>query len=158
MRYLATPAAASLFALALSACEDAPSTDIEQSPSIVAEGEAPELSGEDTFDGGVPDAGNDVLFRAVGQEPGWIVRIYENEIVYEADYGQRTVRALTPEPEETEDGRRYVTNRLTVEIVEESCTDSMSGAGYAAQVTVTEGERTVQGCGGEQLSGPDEGA
>ena len=144
------PIFASLAALALISCEgNAPAPEDDA---------AAELSGDDTFVETEEAPDEEVLFRAVGQEPGWIVRIYEDEIVYEADYGERTVRALTPEPEETENGRRYVTERVTVEIVDESCSDTMSGAGYAAQVTITEGERTLQGCGGEQLSGPDEGA
>lgn len=123
---------------------------------MVTDDEAVELSDGDTFDDELPGADDAVIFRAVGQEPGWIVRIYEDEIVYEADYGERTVRARTPEPEETEDGRRYITNRLTVEIVDASCSDAMSGAGYSARVTITEGERSVSGCGGERTSAPGE--
>ncbi len=152
MRTLAATAIAAL--LALTACEDSVSTDIQESPSIVTEDGAPELSGDDTF---AADPAVAPLFRGVGQEPGWIVRIYEDEIVYEADYGERTVRVPTPDAEETEDGRRYVTGQLTVEIVDDECADTMSGARYSAQVTITEGERSVRGCGGEQYRQPGPG-
>lgn len=136
-------------ALALSACEDAPSTSVEDSPSIVAEDEAGDGDWAPT---------SPPIFRGVGQEPGWIVRIYPDYIVYEADYGERTVRVRTPEAAASEDTVRYVTDELTVEIADGECADVMSGARYGASVTVIEDGRSLSGCGGEELSGPEEGA
>lgn len=139
--------AAAATALALSACEDAPSTSVEDSPSIVAEDEAGDADWAST---------SPPIFRGVGQEPGWIVRIYPDYIVYEADYGERTVRVRTPEAEAGEDTVRYVTDELTVEIADGECADVMSGARYGASVTVIEDGRSLSGCGGEELASAEE--
>ncbi|WP_298017206.1 hypothetical protein [uncultured Parasphingopyxis sp.] len=139
--------AAAATALALSACEDAPSTSVEDTPSIVAEDDAGDADWAPT---------SPPIFRGVGQEPGWIVRIYPDYIVYEADYGERTVRVRTPEAEAGEDTVRYVTDELTVEIADGECADVMSGARYGASVTVIEDGRSLSGCGGEELASAEE--
>lgn len=123
-------------ALMIAACDETPDTSITDSPSIVTEDEAQQAEQEP-------------IFRGVGQEPGWTVRIYPDVISYEADYGERNVTVPTPEVEEFGEGRRYETPALTVEIREEPCSDAMSGAPYPATVTITEsGRPPVQGCGG----------
>lgn len=124
--------------LVLGGCEGELSSDVQDSPSIVAEDETPAAEDEET-----------PIFRAVGQEPGWIVRIYDDIMTYEADYGERRVTVNTPEAEEFDGGRRYVTDALIVEIMDTDCNDSMSGAAYPASVIVTEDGRVpLQGCGG----------
>jgi uncharacterized membrane protein len=120
------------------ACEEVPDTSIQDSPSIVTENERQQ-------------AEEAPVFRAVGQEPGWILRIFRDIVTYEADYGERTITVNTPAVEEFEGGRRYETEALIVEIRDESCNDAMSGAPYPATVTVTEsGRPPLQGCGGPQ--------
>lgn len=122
--------------LALAGCEGELSSDVQDSPSIVAEDESAE-------------AEEMPIFRAVGQEPGWIVRIYDDVITYDADYGERRVTARTPEVEEFDGGRRYENDSIIVEILDQPCSDVMSGAAYPAKVTVTEtGRSPVEGCGG----------
>ncbi len=129
--------AAAAIALPLSACEDFSDPAITDSPSIVTDDEA-------------ANAEPEPFFRGVGQEPGWFLRIYDDVIVYEADYGERRVTARTPELETFEGGRRFENDSITVEILDEPCTDAMSGAGYPAIVTITErGSAPVQGCGGD---------
>ncbi|MBC2777912.1 hypothetical protein [Parasphingopyxis marina] len=131
-------AAAALLACAalLAACDETPQASVQDSPSIVTEEEAQQ-------------AEQQPIFRAVGQEPGWTVHIYPDVISYRADYGERTVTVPTPEVTEFGGGRRYETQALTVEILEDPCSDAMSGAYYPATVTVTEnGRPLVQGCGG----------
>ncbi|QLC24106.1 hypothetical protein HFP57_03040 [Parasphingopyxis algicola] len=132
-RLLAGLSAATL--LTLTACEE--QLDVSESPSIVAEGEAAAAEPEP-------------MFRGVGQEPGWFLRIYDDVIVYEADYGERRVTARTPEVEPFDGGRRYENDSITVEILDRPCTDTMSGAPYPAVVTITErGSPPVEGCGGD---------
>lgn len=136
MRPSVSAALLTVSALTLAGCEGELSTDIQDSPSIVAEDEG-------TEEQEMP------VFRAIGQEPGWIVRIYDDIIVYEADYGERRVTVNTPEVEEIGGGRRYVTDALIVEIMDTACNDSMSGAPYPASVIITEdGRAPLQGCGG----------
>ncbi|MGP1354193.1 MAG: hypothetical protein ACTS1Z_12805 [Parasphingopyxis sp.] len=128
-------AAIAFAAIPLSACEEPAETDAAETPEVAAEEATPEA---------------EPIFTGVGQEPGWFLRIYDDVIVYEADYGERRVTARTPEMEEFDGGRRYENDSILVEILDEPCTDSMSGAPYPAIVTITErGSPPVQGCGGD---------
>lgn len=122
--------------LALAGCEGELSSDVQDSPSIITEEES-------AAEQDMP------IFRAIGQEPGWIVRIYPDITVYEAEYGERRVTVNTPEVEDIGGGRRYVTDALIVEIMDTACSDAMSGAEYPASVIITEeGRAPLQGCGG----------
>jgi heat shock protein HslJ len=87
-------------------------------------------------------------YRALGQEPGWIVTIAEGRIDYVGDYGETRISAPRPDPRPTFNGRRYETLRLIVDISYARCQDTMSGHGYAHQVMVIADGRTVRGCGG----------
>jgi membrane-bound inhibitor of C-type lysozyme/uncharacterized membrane protein len=93
-----------------------------------------------------------VDFRAVGNEPGWLLEIRRGrDLLYVGDYGSQ--RVVTPYPEEQRDGdsRRYhaVTeaNELIVEITATPCFDTMSGEGFQAAVNLTVNGRTLRGCG-----------
>jgi len=91
-----------------------------------------------------------VDFRAVGQEPGWQLEIQqERNLLLVVDYGSRRILEPTPEPELTEEGERYRTSdgRVQVEIITESCADTMSGARYTHRVSVQLDGRTYRGCG-----------
>lgn len=87
-------------------------------------------------------------YEARGQEPGGHLRIHEGRIDYQGNYGEVRITEPRPEPQATGNGRRYRTGRLTVDIVYSRCNDSMSGWGYAHQVTVTADGVTFSGCGG----------
>ena len=98
-------------------------------------------------------------FRAVGQEPGWELRMRRDletavgqraRFVY--DYGQQEA-TLVPREQATE-GRRTVFRgsstdgrpfEMTLEV--RSCSDAMSGETYETTVTVTLGGETFRGCG-----------
>lgn len=98
-----------------------------------------------------------VDFRALGQEPGWILEIHRGDsIVLRYDYGRRRAVAPAPRPEAPDGaeptGRRvYRTSAggrtLTVSIEEEPCRDAMSGFGFPATVTVRLEEIRLRGCG-----------
>ena len=94
-------------------------------------------------------------FRAVGQEPGWLLEIRNGrEIRLITDYGADT--AVTPVPPAGTDSatgaRTYhaVTGAhdLQVLIQPAACTDAMSGEPYETTVTVTLDGRANHGCGG----------
>jgi len=89
-------------------------------------------------------------YVARGQEPGWLLRIEKGRIDYQGNYGETRIELPAPAPEKTPNGRRYVTDRLTVTIAYERCNDAMSGHGYAHKVTVTADGETYDGCGGER--------
>ena len=87
-------------------------------------------------------------YRALGQEPGWNVTIADGRIDYVGDYGETRITVARPEPRPTFNGRRYETQRLTVDITYARCNDSMSGFGFEHQVTVIADGTSVRGCGG----------
>ena len=89
-------------------------------------------------------------YQARGHEPGWHLRIHNGRLDYSGDYGEVRITQLRPEPRPTANGRRYETERLTVEIVRRRCNDTMSGHGYEHRVTVTADRRSFSGCGGER--------
>ena len=96
--------------------------------------------------------GRGVDFRAVGQEPGWLLEIDNERGMHLAyDYGEKT--ATAPLPARTVDGSRTTyaaktdAHELTVVIDAQPCQDVMSGESFAATVTVRIDGRTPTGCG-----------
>lgn len=94
-----------------------------------------------------------VDFRAIGQEPGWLLDIYtQDRIVLEWDYGeQRAEFPLTEPTYPLEGAARYETqsngHMLAVIIRRFPCQDAMSGEAFPASVEVSIDGRTLQGCG-----------
>jgi uncharacterized membrane protein len=87
-------------------------------------------------------------YSALGQEPGWSLRIGGGRIDYSGNYGEVKINVARPEPRPSANGRRYVTPRLTVEIAYARCNDAMSGFGFEHRVTVIADGETYKGCGG----------
>jgi uncharacterized membrane protein len=92
-----------------------------------------------------PDAEH---YEARGNEPGWSLTIHDGRIDYVGNYGDRKISAARPEPRPSFNGRRYVGDRLTVDVTYVRCNDAMSGRGFEHQVMVTANGETVRGCGG----------
>jgi putative lipoprotein len=95
-----------------------------------------------------------VRFRAVGQEPGWILDVQaDGRIDVEADYGESVYHFPPVEPEVDAGAGRTVhriqteAHRATIVIEDEPCRDSMSGWPYEATVTFTLDGREYLGCG-----------
>lgn len=93
-----------------------------------------------------------VSFRAIGQEPGWLLEITNGtEILLVTDYGQNRVRMPFVEPIVYQAERRteYVLGdyATVVEIRGEACRDIMSGETFEVSVTISLAERELQGCG-----------
>lgn len=94
-----------------------------------------------------------VDFRAVGQEPGWIVDIYtQNRIVALLDYGQTQIEFPRPNPTSPAEGAtRYETqtggHTLSITIRRSPCQDAMSGEAYPASVELVVDSRVLRGCG-----------
>jgi uncharacterized membrane protein len=90
----------------------------------------------------------DESYAALGQEPGWALKIADGRIDYTGNYGEKKIDVARPEPRPSINGRRYVTPRLTVDITYARCNDAMSGFGFEHQVTVIADGETYKGCGG----------
>jgi putative lipoprotein len=94
-----------------------------------------------------------VDFRAVGQEPGWIVDVYtQNRIVLLLDYGETLIELPRAEPTYPVEGAtRYETqgggHSASITIRRAPCEDAMSGEAYPSTVEVVIDGRTLQGCG-----------
>lgn len=92
-----------------------------------------------------------VAFRAIGQEPGWLLEIKNGEqILVVTNYGQD--RNLYPyvDPQEDKAARKTVfqvdaNTRVLIEGM--PCSDSMSGETFQSTVTVTLGAQVLKGCG-----------
>jgi putative lipoprotein len=96
---------------------------------------------------------NGVDFRAVGNEPGWVLDIYQGDrFDLEWRYGERT--AVLPYTEPGADAGGATTYRsetdehaLVVTITGGGCTDSMSGKSFDARVTIRIDGSEYTGCG-----------
>lgn len=94
-----------------------------------------------------------VDFRAIGQEPGWMLDIYTQERIRLLwDYGQSVADfPLTAPNTATEGATRYETqadgHTLVVATRRFPCQDAMSGEAYPATVEVVIDGRTLNGCG-----------
>lgn len=90
---------------------------------------------------------------AHGNEPGWRVDIDAMRLVLLLDYGRRRLETSAPAAESVPGGWRYRTTTtdgpLLITVREAVCEDSMTGMPYPLTVTVTLGERSLTGCGGE---------
>ncbi|MCX7357768.1 MAG: hypothetical protein NT015_06475 [Alphaproteobacteria bacterium] len=94
-----------------------------------------------------------VDFRAVGQEPGWIVDIYTaDRIVALIDYGQTRIEFPRGQPANPVEGATHFQTQteghtLTITYRRAPCEDAMSGEPYPATVEVVIDGRTLNGCG-----------
>lgn len=91
-------------------------------------------------------------FRAVGQEPGWLVEVTLGRRMHVlADYGE--IRFMTGEPTveqseaETVYRARGEETQVVLRIRDEPCQDIMSGEDFPAAATLELGDRVHQGCG-----------
>jgi putative lipoprotein len=100
---------------------------------------------------------NGVDFRAVGNEPGWYLEIYDKgtpeKIDLVADYGQvyYTFPSVQRETRQSPHRTRYVAriggHQLEATLEPGPCPDSMSGDTMETKVTLKLNNRTLQGCG-----------
>lgn len=90
-------------------------------------------------------------FRALGNEPGWILVIADSITTLEWDYGEKKTSAATTSARTMRGGRRYTfagATPFSVIVRDTLCADGMSGREFSARVQVTIGTRTLDGCGG----------
>lgn len=143
-----------LLVLALAACS-------QQTPADPAETPAPagEAASNDTAANlarmpapdGLRAAGVD--FRAVGQEPGWILDIYTQGVIKMIwAYGENYAEFAVGTPNTAQEGAtRYEASSdglsLVVTIRRAPCQDVMSGEAYPSTVEVVIDGTTLNGCG-----------
>ena len=95
-----------------------------------------------------------VTFRAVGQEPGWLIEIHQDETLrIVLDYGARELELPLPAP--VVDSTTWVTtyrarneqHNVRIDIRDEPCADVMSGERMSATVVLVIDEERYHGCG-----------
>lgn len=94
---------------------------------------------------------------AVGQEPGWILKLTEDDLDLSYQYGEKRFQAPSPGPEPMDQGYRYTASsaegqELVLQVRDLYCTDSMSGMPYPYTATVTIENRVLEGCAGDPES------
>lgn len=93
-----------------------------------------------------------VVFRAMGQEPGWLVEIEAGGLmIVLLDYGTERIETAAPAPDRTARGTEYGTRTgerdIRVLIEDRPCRDVMSGEPFPSTVTLTIDGRALDGCG-----------
>ncbi len=93
-----------------------------------------------------------VSFRAIGQEPAWLLEITNGtEILLVTNYGETRSSLPYVEPVVHQEQRRRVfalgADSAVVEILGEPCQDVMSGEQFPASVTIRLSDTTLEGCG-----------
>jgi uncharacterized membrane protein len=141
-----------ILALALTACgqPNAVETDVPDTSAVAAPAADPDAppapAWEDARSAGVD-------FRAVGQEPGWLLNIYRaDKITLDWNYGQNKAEFPLTQPDASQEGAtRYDAqaggHTLSVTIRRFPCQDAMSGAAFPSTVEVTIDGQTLRGCG-----------
>ncbi|MBC7768004.1 MAG: hypothetical protein H7124_04395 [Phycisphaerales bacterium] len=151
-----------VFVLALAACSqseapsDTGSNAPEARPQSETKVEQPAVTAQDALARvpsweGARAAGVD--FRAVGQEPGWILDVYtQQRISLVWDYGESSADFPLTTPTYPQEGAtRYESamngRTLAVTIRRYPCNDGMSGQAYPSTVEIVIDGRTLTGCG-----------
>lgn len=92
-----------------------------------------------------------VSFRAIGQEPGWLLEITDGDkIILNRHYGQDTLSFTYMQPVVDQSKRLtvyQVDDSLSILIEGKACEDVMSGELFQAQVTITFQDSILKGCG-----------
>jgi putative lipoprotein len=94
-----------------------------------------------------------VDFRAVGNEPGWILEITGDSLYLQTDYGNTSYRFSGASQTDDEAAQQTVfqasrgDSRIEVTLANKSCQDSMADISYQTTVTVQLDQRTLHGCG-----------
>jgi uncharacterized membrane protein len=93
-----------------------------------------------------------VTFRAIGQEPGWLLEIDgERGMLLALDYGETRIEARLPAPQRHGQQLRYSVRtdagEVSIAITETACRDIMSGEAFPTTVSVTVAGRQHDGCG-----------
>ena len=93
---------------------------------------------------------NGASFRAVGNEPGWVVLIYRGEAVkIVADYGETVLDLAYTEPIEDSATRTatWILEGAQITVRGEPCADSMSDENFPVTVELVMNGRRYPGCG-----------
>lgn len=98
-------------------------------------------------------AARGVIFRAVGQEPGWVAEVNgdPSRLTAQLDYGERGLQVEPAEPLPGQQtgfhGKSTHDEDVRLEIRREECADGMSGERFEARATLFVAGQRYEGCG-----------
>jgi heat shock protein HslJ/uncharacterized lipoprotein YbaY len=94
------------------------------------------------------------LWRAQGNEPGWVLTMDGDVMALNYNYGAASYSAPEPAPQAVDGGMRWTNaeGTMIVTALDTVCADNMTGMPYPATVTVEFGEQVFRGCGGSPNS------
>ena len=96
----------------------------------------------------LPQEPGELVYKALGTEPGWALTVRQNAMLYQGDYGTIRVIEATP-PQFSSRPGTYRSGRLSVTISPGPCSDGMSDHVWRDKVTVAVAAGTTErGCGG----------
>lgn len=94
-----------------------------------------------------------VPYKAQGNEPGWMVKIDQETIEVQTNYGENKVMTPRPQPQPYKGGYKYHAQTeahiAIVDIRRKLCYDDMSGRPHPNSVTLTLDGKVFKGCGGD---------
>ena len=90
-------------------------------------------------------------YQALGHEPAWTLTMRGPQLKFAGAEPQTLIELTAPIAQPTATGRRYSTQRLTLDIAARPCNDAMSGVAFADTVTVTVDGYNYHGCGGKRV-------
>jgi heat shock protein HslJ len=140
----------------LAACQETqpPATSAGEPPPVADAPGIPEPAAQPVE--GVEHAPPAQPFRAVGQEPSWILRINEGQAELITDFGQSSVTLPLTSTEHDGPVTRFTAadaaHRLAATVTRGVCRDTMSGMPHPFSVSVVMDGTQMNGCGGEPLS------
>jgi len=92
-----------------------------------------------------------VSFRAIGQEPGWLLEITDGkEILLTRNYGEIKTSYPYVKPQVDRGSRQtlfQLDREVKIVIEGKPCTDTMSGESFATTVTISLPDASLSGCG-----------
>ncbi len=92
-------------------------------------------------------------FRALGQEPAWVLELYPKRLLLQLDYGQTRIEtsAVAVKEDATTGVRRYEieteVHHLVIELRDQLCRDTMSDEQFPVSVQLSVNGRSLNGCG-----------
>lgn len=94
------------------------------------------------------------LWRAQGNEPGWVLTLDGEMMALNYNYGAGSVTLPQPEAADIEGGMQWTSEggAMMVTALKTVCADNMTGMPYPAIVTVDYDGQTFRGCGGSPKS------
>jgi uncharacterized membrane protein len=95
--------------------------------------------------------GTGQTYHALGHDPAWTLTIRDGSLDFAGSDPQTLMRLVAPLPEALPYGRRYSSERLTLEITSKPCNDAKSGVGFSDTVVVVVDGTKHEGCGGERV-------